>query len=60
MLAALGARVRLVSTAGEREIPIAALYRDNGIDYLAKKPDEIVTEVAVPGEADAEHCRSSF
>ena len=40
MLAALGARVRLASTAGEREIPIAALYRDDGIDYLAKRPDE--------------------
>ena len=60
MLCALGACVRLFSTAGEREIPIAALYRDDGIDYLAKRPDELVTEITVPAEADAEHCRQAF
>ncbi len=60
MLAALGARVRLVSAEGEREIPIAALYRDDGIDYLAKRPEELVAEITVPAEADAGHCRSSF
>jgi hypothetical protein len=33
----------LVGTDGEREIPVAALYRDDGIDYMAKKPAEVVT-----------------
>jgi 4-hydroxybenzoyl-CoA reductase subunit beta len=44
----LGARVRLVGPAGERTIPIGALYRDDGIDYLAKRADEILTEILLP------------
>jgi 4-hydroxybenzoyl-CoA reductase subunit beta len=47
-LIALGAKVRLVSVAGEREMPLADLYRDDGKDYLARKPDEILTEVSLP------------
>jgi len=60
MLCALDARVRLVSSQGERVVPIAALYRDDGIDYLTKRPDEIVAEVLVPAESDARRCRASF
>ncbi len=60
MLCALGARVRLVSVDGEREIPITSLYRDDGIDYLGMKPGEILTQVILPREADSEHCRSAF
>jgi 4-hydroxybenzoyl-CoA reductase subunit beta len=60
MLVALGARVRLVSTAGEREIPIAALYHDDGMAYLTKRRDEIVTGIVVPGAADAKSCRTAF
>jgi 4-hydroxybenzoyl-CoA reductase subunit beta len=48
VLWSLGASVRLVGPEGEREIPIAALYRDDGIEYLAKRPHEIVTEIALP------------
>src|SRR5262245_59223785 len=48
----LGARVRLAGPGGERVIPISALYRDDGIQYLARRPDEIVTEVALPVAAD--------
>jgi 4-hydroxybenzoyl-CoA reductase subunit beta len=47
-LIALGATVKLVSAQGEREIPIAALYQNDGIDYLSRRPDEILTEVSVP------------
>ncbi len=47
-LCAIGARVRLVSTDGERTIPLPELYHDDGIDYLAKRPDEILVEVIVP------------
>lgn len=47
-LIALGARVRLVGTAGEREIALEDLYRNDGIDYLARRPDEVLTEVIVP------------
>ena len=48
VLWSLGARVRLLGPAGERTVPLAALYRDDGIDYLAKRPDEIVTEILLP------------
>ena len=61
MLCALGARVRLVSHRdGEREIPAEALYRDDGIDYLAKRPDEILTAIVLPASSDAAHCGSGF
>lgn len=60
MLVALGARVRLRSAAGEREIPIEALYQDDGIVYLSKRPDEIVTEIVVPAASGAGRCRTAF
>lgn len=60
MLVALGARVKLVSRQGEREIPIAALYRDDGMEYLTKRRDEIVAGIVVPGAADATRCRTAF
>jgi 4-hydroxybenzoyl-CoA reductase subunit beta len=44
----LGATVRLVGPAGERTIPMESLYRDDGIEYLAKRPDEIVTDLLLP------------
>ena len=44
----LGARVRLVGPDGERAVPITALYRDDGIAYLAKRADEILTEIVLP------------
>jgi 4-hydroxybenzoyl-CoA reductase subunit beta len=48
VLWSLGARVRLVGPAGERTIPISALYRDDGIAYLAKQRDEILTDLLLP------------
>ncbi len=47
-LIALNAVVRLVGAKGEREIPVEALYQNDGIDYLSRTPDEILTEVRVP------------
>ena len=44
-LIALGARVTLVSSEGERDVAVADLYRNDGIDYLARRPDEILTSV---------------
>ena len=44
-LMALGARVRLVSQAGEREISLADLYNNDGMNYLHRKPDEILAVV---------------
>ena len=47
-LISLGARVKLVSAAGEREVALADLYRNDGIQYLTRRPDEILTEVLLP------------
>jgi 4-hydroxybenzoyl-CoA reductase subunit beta len=60
MLCALGASVRLVSADGSRTLPVADLYRDDGIDYLAKRPQEILTEILLPAAAAAPSCRASF
>ncbi len=48
---ALGATVTLAGPDGEREAPVAALYRDDGIDYLAKAPHEVVTALRLPAAA---------
>lgn len=60
ILCALDAKVRLVSASARRELLLADMYVDDGIDYLAKQPDEILTEVIVPGSSDSDHCRSAF
>ena len=44
-LIALGARVRLVSHSGEREISLADLYNNDGMNYLHRKADEILAEL---------------
>lgn len=48
ILIALSARVVLVSTQGEREILVEDLYRNDGIHYLTKQPDELLTEILLP------------
>ena len=48
VLWSLGAQARLVGPTGERLIPIKALYQDDGIDYLTKARDEILTEILLP------------
>lgn len=48
MAIALEGLVTLAGPDGERELPVAALYRDDGIDYLAKQPSEVVTGLRLP------------
>jgi 4-hydroxybenzoyl-CoA reductase subunit beta len=48
ILIALGARARLLSREGEREIAVEDLYRNDGIHYLTKRPDELLTAIVVP------------
>ena len=60
ILCALGARVRLASKTADRTIPVTELFLDDGIDYLAKRPEELLTEILLPAGSSAEHCRSSF
>jgi 4-hydroxybenzoyl-CoA reductase subunit beta len=42
---AIGATVKLVSAGGEREVALEDLYNNDGIDYLKRRPDEILTEI---------------
>jgi len=57
VLWALQAQLRLVGAGGERTIPMGALYQDDGIAYLAKRPDEIVADIELPA---AEGWRSTY
>jgi 4-hydroxybenzoyl-CoA reductase subunit beta len=45
---ALSAELTLEGAAGVRRIPAASLYRDDGIDYLTKSADEIITRIHFP------------
>jgi 4-hydroxybenzoyl-CoA reductase subunit beta len=47
-LIALNAAVTLVSSSGEREVKVEDLFKNDGIDYLSRRPDEILTQVRVP------------
>ena len=46
----LGATVDLAGPDGSRTIPAADLYRDDGIDYLGKRPEEVLTAIRLPVE----------
>jgi 4-hydroxybenzoyl-CoA reductase subunit beta len=48
ILIALNARVALASAAGEREVAVEDLYRNDGIHYLTKERDELLTEIRIP------------
>lgn len=47
-LISLDAEITLVSTKGERTVAMADLYQDDGIDYIRRKPDEILTRIVLP------------
>lgn len=53
VLIALGARARLVGPRGPRELPVAALFVNDGIEYLAKAKDEVLTHLLVPPQGGA-------
>jgi 4-hydroxybenzoyl-CoA reductase subunit beta len=57
MAIALDGMVTLAGADGERELPVAALYRDDGIEYMAKQPSEIVTELRL---RVSPHTRSAY
>jgi 4-hydroxybenzoyl-CoA reductase subunit beta len=42
---ALRARLRLVSASGERTVEAGEFFRDDGIDYLTRRPDEILSAI---------------
>ena len=50
VLIALGATARLVGAEGERSLPVAALFQNDGIDYLTKQTDEVLTHLTIPSQ----------
>jgi len=44
-LIALGARARLISRTEERGVLLADLYNNDGLDYIKRRPNEILAEV---------------
>jgi len=48
VMVAIGAKFRLASTLGERIIDAAGFYNDDGIDYLKKRPDELLVDIQLP------------
>jgi 4-hydroxybenzoyl-CoA reductase subunit beta len=48
VMVAIGARLRFTSTLGDRVIDAAGLYNDDGIDYLHKRPDELLVDIQLP------------
>ena len=47
-LIALDASVTLLNASGTRTLPVHALYQNDGIHYLTRRPDEILTSVQIP------------
>ena len=45
MAIALDATVQLTGPDADREIPVSALYRDDGIQYMAKQHSEVVSAI---------------
>ena len=48
VMVALGAEYVLAGPAGERIVPAARFYNNDGINYLTKQPDEVLVEVRLP------------
>ena len=48
VMVALGAEYVLAGPRGERVVPAARFYHNDGINYLTKQPDEILSAVRLP------------
>jgi 4-hydroxybenzoyl-CoA reductase subunit beta len=48
VMVAIGAKFRLVSAAGERMVEAREFYKDDGIDYMNKRPDELLVDIHLP------------
>ena len=48
LMVAIGAQIRLASTLGEREVTAAGFYNNDGINYLHKRPDELLVDIQLP------------
>ncbi|HEU5465857.1 MAG TPA: FAD binding domain-containing protein [Gemmatimonadales bacterium] len=50
VMVAIGAEYQLAGPKGERVVPAARFYHNDGINYLTKQPDEILVAVRLPAE----------
>ncbi len=50
VMVAIGAEYVLTSASGERVVPSGRFYYNDGINYLTKQPDEILTAVRLPAQ----------
>jgi len=48
VMVAIGAEYVLSSASGQRVVPAARFYHNDGINYLTKQPDEILSAVRLP------------
>jgi 4-hydroxybenzoyl-CoA reductase subunit beta len=48
VMVAIGAKFRFVSAAGERIMEAREFYKDDGIDYMNKRPDELLVDIHLP------------
>src|SRR5262245_26870977 len=48
VMVAIGAKLRFTSTRGDRVVDAAGLYNDDGIEYLRKRPDELLVSIELP------------
>ena len=48
VMVAIGAKFRFVSAAGERMVEARDFYKDDGIDYMNKRPDELLVDIHLP------------
>ena len=48
VMVAIGARLRLVSKEGERMVDAREFYTDDGINYMNKRPDELLADIHLP------------
>ncbi len=53
VLIAMGAKFTLVSTRGERTIEAIEMFGEDGIDYLTKQKDEVLTRIEIPDQGNA-------
>jgi len=48
VMVAIGAKLKFTSTLGDRVVHAATLYNDDGIEYLRKRPDELLVSIELP------------
>jgi 4-hydroxybenzoyl-CoA reductase subunit beta len=48
VMVAIGAKLRLTSTLGDRVLDAAGFYNDDGIEYLHKRPEELLVDIQLP------------